>query len=164
MKKEPTSIFWFLNPIATNIWICILGAYILVSLTMWVVAKFSPYEWIEHHQCPHTFQSSDINLHEFEEFPEQNFHDDPVACNHNHFNDNFSEIFELNSEPDFEEYVCEDASNSVEFKWTENDFDLCNSFWFSIGSLMQQENDRTLKVNYFSLMKSFSGPEVLTLL
>lgn len=29
-----------------------LGAYVMVSLTIWIVARFSPYEWVEPTPCP----------------------------------------------------------------------------------------------------------------
>lgn len=34
-----------MTPLANEIWICILLAYVLVSITLWVVARFSPIEW-----------------------------------------------------------------------------------------------------------------------
>lgn len=34
-----------MNPLAYEIWICIILAYVLVSITLWVVARFSPIEW-----------------------------------------------------------------------------------------------------------------------
>ena len=69
----------FMNPLAVDIWMYILLAYILVSITIWIVARFSPYEW---------------------------------------------------ASPD----PCEDTAGLV----FQNDFTLPNSFWFAIGTLMQQ--------------------------
>ncbi len=34
-----------MNPLEHEIWLFILLAYVLVSLTIWIVARFSPYEW-----------------------------------------------------------------------------------------------------------------------
>lgn len=34
-----------MNPLANEIWIYIILAYGLVSVTMWIVARFSPFEW-----------------------------------------------------------------------------------------------------------------------
>lgn len=34
-----------MNPLAVEIWVCIILAYILVSFTIWIVARFSPFEW-----------------------------------------------------------------------------------------------------------------------
>ncbi|XP_018356572.1 PREDICTED: glutamate receptor ionotropic, kainate 2-like [Trachymyrmex septentrionalis] len=83
--KVPTShqarLFSFMNPLAIEIWLYVLAAYVLVSVTMFVVARFSPYEWNNPHPChPGT------------------------------------EI-------------------------VENQFSLSNSFWFAIGTLMQQGSD-----------------------
>ena len=67
-----------MNPLALEIWFYILFAYVLVSITIWIVARFSPYEWAHPHPCV------DTGL-----------------------------VFQ-------------------------NDFTLPNSFWFAIGTLMQQ--------------------------
>ena len=72
-------LYSFMNPLAVDIWMYILLAYILVSITIWIVARFSPYEW---------------------------------------------------ASPD----PCEDTAGLV----FQNDFTLPNSFWFAIGTLMQQ--------------------------
>lgn len=78
--KEPdTELFSFMNPLAVEIWMYILLAYILVSITIWIVARFSPYEWASPNPCEET---ADL-------------------------------VFQ-------------------------NDFTLPNSFWFAIGTLMQQ--------------------------
>ncbi|KAL7644527.1 UNVERIFIED_CONTAM: hypothetical protein RMT77_005359 [Armadillidium vulgare] len=83
--KAPTSqqtrLFSFMNPLAIEIWLYVMAAYMLVSLTMFIVARFSPYEW----QNPHP---------------------------------------------------CSQENNIVE-----NQFSLSNSFWFTIGTLMQQGSD-----------------------
>ena len=67
-----------MNPLALDIWFYILFAYVLVSITTWIVARFSPYEWTPPHPCVDT---------------------------------------------------------GVVY---ENDFTISNSFWFAIGTLMQQ--------------------------
>ncbi|EZA59401.1 Glutamate receptor, ionotropic kainate [Ooceraea biroi] len=83
--KVPTShqarLFSFMNPLAIEIWLYVLAAYVLVSVTMFVVARFSPYEWNNPHPCH--------------------------------------------------------AGSEV----VENQFSLSNSFWFTIGTLMQQGSD-----------------------
>ena len=40
-----------MNPLAIEIWLYILAAYVLVSFTMFVMARFSPYEWNNPHPC-----------------------------------------------------------------------------------------------------------------
>ncbi|KAI4504819.1 hypothetical protein M0802_000369 [Mischocyttarus mexicanus] len=85
MDKVPTShparLFSFMNPLAIEIWLYVLAAYVLVSVTMFVVARFSPYEWNHPYPC----------------------HVGPEVI--------------------------------------ENQFSLSNSFWFTIGTLMQQGSD-----------------------
>jgi ionotropic glutamate receptor len=41
----PTRLFSFMSPLDVDIWLYVLAAYVLVSATMCVVARFSPYEW-----------------------------------------------------------------------------------------------------------------------
>ncbi|EFN77448.1 Glutamate receptor, ionotropic kainate 2 [Harpegnathos saltator] len=79
--SHPARLFSFMNPLAIEIWLCVLGAYVLVSVTMFIVARFSPYEWNNPHPCH--------------------------------------------------------AGQEV----VENQFSLSNSFWFTIGTLMQQGSD-----------------------
>ncbi|KAF7991156.1 hypothetical protein HCN44_002718 [Aphidius gifuensis] len=80
--SHPARLFSFMNPLAVEIWLYALAAYVLVSVTMFVVARFSPYEWNNPHPC-HT-GAEDI---------------------------------------------------------VENQFSMSNSFWFTIGTLMQQGSD-----------------------
>ncbi|ESO92173.1 hypothetical protein LOTGIDRAFT_121144, partial [Lottia gigantea] len=80
-KSEKPGLFSFLNPLAIEIWLYVIGAYLLVSFTIFVLARFSPYEWYNPHPC----------------------------------------------NPD---------SDTVE-----NTFNLANSFWFTVGTLMQQGSD-----------------------
>ncbi|XP_075225388.1 uncharacterized protein LOC142326662 [Lycorma delicatula] len=70
-----------MNPLAVEIWLYVLAAYVLVSITMFIVARFSPYEWQNPHPC--------------------------------------------------------DIENDL----IENPFSLANSFWFTIGTIMQQGSD-----------------------
>ncbi|XP_071541831.1 glutamate receptor ionotropic, kainate 2-like isoform X8 [Panulirus ornatus] len=79
--NQQTRLFSFMNPLAIEIWLYVLAAYVLVSITMFIVARFSPYEWYNPHPCA---QENDI---------------------------------------------------------VENQFSLSNSFWFTIGTLMQQGSD-----------------------
>lgn len=41
-----------MNPLAVEIWLSMLGAYVMVSVAIWIVARFSPYEWVEPTPCP----------------------------------------------------------------------------------------------------------------
>ncbi|CAG0916424.1 unnamed protein product [Notodromas monacha] len=49
--SQPTRLFSFMNPLAIEIWLYIMAAYVLVSFTMFVMARFSPYEWNNPHPC-----------------------------------------------------------------------------------------------------------------
>ncbi|CAL4124820.1 unnamed protein product, partial [Meganyctiphanes norvegica] len=49
--SQPTRLFSFMNPLAVEIWLYVLAAFILVSFTMFVMARFSPYEWNNPHPC-----------------------------------------------------------------------------------------------------------------
>uniref|UniRef100_A0A4W4HI45 Glutamate receptor n=1 Tax=Electrophorus electricus TaxID=8005 RepID=A0A4W4HI45_ELEEL len=73
--------FSFLKPMTPDIWVYILLAYLGVSCVLFVIARFSPYEWYDAHPCN---PSSDV---------------------------------------------------------VENNFTLLNSFWFGVGSLMQQGSE-----------------------
>lgn len=68
-KPPETKLFSFLNPLAVEIWLLIIFAYIAVSLTMYVVSRFSEYE-AQHFGLANAFwypvgtlmqQGSDIN-------------------------------------------------------------------------------------------------------
>ncbi|VDM27653.1 unnamed protein product, partial [Toxocara canis] len=43
--QQKTKFFTFLEPLSFSVWISLMGAYLVVSSTMWLLAKFSPYEW-----------------------------------------------------------------------------------------------------------------------
>ncbi|XP_056633759.1 glutamate receptor ionotropic, kainate 2 isoform X3 [Diorhabda carinulata] len=60
--SQPTRLFSFMNPLAVEIWLYVLAAYILVSFTLFVMARFSPYEWNNPHPC---HQDSDIVENQF---------------------------------------------------------------------------------------------------
>ncbi|KAH3735863.1 hypothetical protein DPMN_042421 [Dreissena polymorpha] len=79
--REKPGLFSFMNPLALEIWVYIFAAYFVVSLTIFIIARFSPYEWYNPHPC--------------------------------------------NPETDT----------------VENIFSLSNSFWFCVGTLMQQGSD-----------------------
>jgi len=50
LRKSP-GLFSFLNPLAPEIWFYVLSAYVAVSLAMFVLARFSPYEWYNGRPC-----------------------------------------------------------------------------------------------------------------
>ena len=61
-----------MNPLAVDIWLYVLAAYILVSFSMYVMARFSPYEWIRTNSC-HEFPPTDELEDEEEIFLENQF-------------------------------------------------------------------------------------------
>jgi ABC-type amino acid transport substrate-binding protein len=79
--KKPPDLFSFLSPLSLDVWIYTAVAYFGVSILLFILARFSPYEWDNPHPCT------------------------------------------------------EEAEVLV------NEFSLCNSMWFTIGSLMQQGSD-----------------------
>ncbi|XP_033113339.1 glutamate receptor ionotropic, kainate 2-like [Anneissia japonica] len=48
--KSP-GIFSFLNPLSFDVWLYILIAFLSVSIMLFLVARFSPYEWYNSHPC-----------------------------------------------------------------------------------------------------------------
>ncbi|XP_023314760.1 glutamate receptor ionotropic, kainate 2-like [Trichogramma pretiosum] len=99
--QEPSPLFSFMNPLAVEIWLTMLAAYVCVSVTIWIVARISPNEWAEPAPCPSCKC--------------------PLQGSHVSYCD-----------PDDEDIVLPQMVN---------DFTLANSFWFTIGTLMQQGSD-----------------------
>ncbi|XP_076628802.1 glutamate receptor ionotropic, kainate 2 isoform X6 [Colletes latitarsis] len=99
--RMPSRLFSFMNPLAVEIWLSMLGAYVMVSLAIWIVARFSPYEWVEPRACPSC------------KCPLQGGHVSAL-------------------DPD---------SDDIPLLRTVNEFTLANSFWFMVGTLMQQGSD-----------------------
>lgn len=184
-----------MNPLAIDIWLYIAIAYLLVSITIWIVARFSPFEWHSAQSsssstfnydntrirygnidtgdgfeytsvhttddnedsdgyCPHHHHEDDEELHDFHHINNQQklsaisgggrdernviedgLDDNPnedVNCDcedENEINNLYRERNDLN-------YL-----TSTELLCMENDFTLRNSFWFTIGTLMQQGSD-----------------------
>ncbi|CAG2174393.1 unnamed protein product, partial [Oppiella nova] len=51
-----------MSPLDVDIWLYVMAAYIVVSITMFIVARFSPYEWRNPHPC---VMDSDIMENQF---------------------------------------------------------------------------------------------------
>lgn len=49
--SQPSRLFSFMKPLAIDIWMYVFIAYILVSITVYIVAYFSPNEWHNPHPC-----------------------------------------------------------------------------------------------------------------
>ncbi|XP_040568809.1 glutamate receptor 1 [Lepeophtheirus salmonis] len=43
--KQRPGVFSFMNPLSMEIWMCVVFAYIGVSIVLFLVSRFSPYEW-----------------------------------------------------------------------------------------------------------------------
>ena len=54
--STPTRLFSFMSPLAVDIWLYVVAAYVLVSATLFIVARFSPYEWTNPHPCIQVIQ------------------------------------------------------------------------------------------------------------
>lgn len=44
-EKNRNRLFTFLEPLSFSVWISLLCAYLAVSVSMWLLAKFSSREW-----------------------------------------------------------------------------------------------------------------------
>ncbi|GAB6033164.1 hypothetical protein CHUAL_012772 [Chamberlinius hualienensis] len=44
MKQKP-GVFSFMSPLSSEIWMCVIFAYVGVSIVLFLVSRFSPYEW-----------------------------------------------------------------------------------------------------------------------
>lgn len=43
--KQKPGVFSFLNPLSKEIWVCVIFSFIGVSIVLFTVSRFSPYEW-----------------------------------------------------------------------------------------------------------------------
>ncbi|XP_068223506.1 glutamate receptor ionotropic, kainate 2-like [Palaemon carinicauda] len=59
--KKPPNLFSFLSPLSLDVWLYMATAYLAVSLLLFVLARFSPYEWTNPHPC----DTSQDKLNEF---------------------------------------------------------------------------------------------------
>ncbi|KAI3379731.1 hypothetical protein SNEBB_004384 [Seison nebaliae] len=80
-KSEKPGLFSFLAPLSIEIWLYTILAYMFVSVLLWVLARFSPYEWTNPHPC------------------------------------------------------------NAPSKYLVNQFNISNSLWFAVGTLMQQGSE-----------------------
>ncbi|KAJ8957096.1 hypothetical protein NQ318_007311, partial [Aromia moschata] len=146
--RKPSKLFSFLTPLAIEIWVYMVAAYVLVSAAIWIVARFAPTEWKEielcdeclleryagrggERRCEHLFAddlSSGIGSEAEEDFEEAR----PPSCGEE---SPFADDEFVEREYYFDSY--DERSLDV----LQNDFTLGNSFWFAIGSLMQQGSD-----------------------
>lgn len=50
---KETSLWSFLSPFSAIVWIYLLTAFAGMSLILFCVGRFTPYEWTNPHPCPH---------------------------------------------------------------------------------------------------------------
>ncbi|KAI4874382.1 hypothetical protein NFI96_001119 [Prochilodus magdalenae] len=117
MIKKPTKskpgVFSFLDPLAYEIWMCIVFAYIGVSVVLFLVSRFSPYEW----------HSEDAE--EGAEQQSQNRTPSPEASQ---------------SQSQGQQGQGQQEKQEKQPEHT-NEFGIFNSLWFSLGAFMQQGCD-----------------------
>lgn len=50
-EPQNPGVFSFLSPLAFDVWLYVVIAYLLVALSLFLLARFSPYEWYNSHPC-----------------------------------------------------------------------------------------------------------------
>ncbi|XP_063632819.1 glutamate receptor 1-like [Cydia splendana] len=45
IADEPGAIFSFLDPLSTEVWLCLMFSVLAVTVVLFIVSRFSPYEW-----------------------------------------------------------------------------------------------------------------------
>ena len=50
-KKQEPALFAFMSPLDFEVWIYMVFAYFIVSILLFILARFSPYEWDNPHPC-----------------------------------------------------------------------------------------------------------------
>ncbi|KAM7374721.1 hypothetical protein PAMP_007362 [Pampus punctatissimus] len=125
MIKKPTKskpgVFSFLDPLAYEIWMCIVFAYIGVSVVLFLVSRFSPYEW-----------KGEDEDDEGETLPSSASRRAlPTSSS------------ELAHSPGYSQAQVQNQNQQKEKETPEhtNDFGIFNSLWFSLGAFMQQGCD-----------------------
>nr|QNL15101.1 ionotropic receptor 4 [Aulacocentrum confusum] len=124
--KKPPNLFSFLSPLSLDVWIYMATAYLGVSVLLFLLARFTPYEWFK---CSY---GKNCN-HEQNRFKLSN-------C----FWFTIGSLFRQGCDilPKFSPYEWENPhSCNAQSDDYENEFTLLNSLWFTIGSLMQQGSD-----------------------
>ncbi|XP_075897655.1 glutamate receptor 1a isoform X1 [Nelusetta ayraudi] len=115
MIKKPTKskpgVFSFLDPLAYEIWMCIVFAYIGVSVVLFLVSRFSPYEW---------------HAEDYEEGGEPQTPTQAAAAAANGVQQG-----QAPTQPSAAQQSPEQT----------NEFGIFNSLWFSLGAFMQQGCD-----------------------
>ncbi|XP_069000085.1 glutamate receptor 1b isoform X1 [Embiotoca jacksoni] len=134
MIKKPTKskpgVFSFLDPLAYEIWMCIVFAYIGVSVVLFLVSRFSPYEW-----------QGDESDDEDEAVPSSSSRRALPASSSDlaHSLGPITVVFFARS--GFSPAQNQNQQKEKESPEHTNDFGIFNSLWFSLGAFMQQGCD-----------------------
>ncbi|EDW36537.1 GL18376 [Drosophila persimilis] len=176
--RAQTKFFSFMNPLAIEIWFYIAFGYIFVSISIWIVARLSPIEWVNSKPacsmaCDHVLHKIRKANHTDEQFElsdltgmSVNEQDIILDANCKQYNtkiclENETEtktnkrqcVLPLAPSNDVDDAASDD--NTVELVSIQNSFTLKNSFWFAIGALMQQGSDlypRDSKIGIYQKM------------
>ncbi|XP_034033519.1 glutamate receptor 1b isoform X1 [Thalassophryne amazonica] len=128
MIKKPTKskpgVFSFLDPLAYEIWMCIVFAYIGVSVVLFLVSRFSPYELKMEESDDENETPPSSGSRQAAQTSSELTHS-PGASQTQNQNQNQNQS--LQKEKDTPEHT--------------NDFGIFNSLWFSLGAFMQQGCD-----------------------
>ncbi|XP_066999463.2 glutamate receptor ionotropic, kainate 2 isoform X3 [Anabrus simplex] len=125
--KQPPNLFSFLSPLSLDVWIYMATAYLGVSVLLFILARFTPYEWQNPHPCN---PDPDHLENQFTLLNCMWFAIGSLMQQGCDFLPKFSPYEWDNPHP------CNDEPDVLE-----NQFSLLNSLWFTIGSLMQQGSD-----------------------
>ncbi|XP_063622158.1 glutamate receptor ionotropic, kainate 2 isoform X1 [Cydia splendana] len=123
--KQPPNLFSFLSPLSLDVWIYMATAYLGVSVLLFILARFTPYEW-------HQTRSPDGEKME------------NIFSLANCLWFAIGSLMQQSCDflPKFSPYEWDSPRNCLdEPQVLENQFTLLNSLWFTIGSLMQQGSD-----------------------
>jgi ionotropic glutamate receptor len=50
-KKEDPSTFSFMEPFSSEVWLCLIGGFFLVSFSLFIMGRLSPEEWDNPFPC-----------------------------------------------------------------------------------------------------------------
>ncbi|KAF9817332.1 hypothetical protein SFRURICE_010791 [Spodoptera frugiperda] len=123
--KQPPNLFSFLSPLSLDVWIYMATAYLGVSVLLFILARFTPYEWHPTHTPDGEKMENIFSLANCLWFA-------------------IGSLMQQSCDflPKFSPYEWDSPRNCLdEPPVLENQFTLLNSLWFTIGSLMQQGSD-----------------------
>ncbi|XP_059912970.1 glutamate receptor 1-like isoform X2 [Gadus macrocephalus] len=131
MIKKPTKskpgVFSFLDPLAYEIWMCIVFAYIGVSVVLFLVSRFSPYEWKGEDEDDEDEQQAGAS-------PSSRHAANNSSSEHGQSHG----YSQSQAQPQTSGQNQQKEKEGGEYT---NEFGIFNSLWFSLGAFMQQGCD-----------------------